>query len=100
MKPRQILPCGAYCSPLEAVLFLEKPTQGSKRQRSSLSAIINKLIRDSVIEKRRKRDRKPQQKSELDRRPCSICSKLDEGNVKDGGENNDDILEGGHFSSG
>ena len=43
--------------------FLEKPPRGGKRQRSSLSAIINKRIRDGVIEKKPKRDRKPQQKS-------------------------------------
>ena len=43
--------------------FLEKPPRGGKRRRSSLSAIINKRIRDGVIEKRLKRDRKPQQKS-------------------------------------
>ena len=64
--------------------FLEKPPRGGKRQRSSLSAIINKRIRDGVIEKKPKRDRKPQQKSELDRRLRSICTKLDEGNVKAG----------------
>ena len=34
--------------------------------------------------KKPKRDRKPQQKSELDRRLRSICTKLDEGNVKAG----------------
>ena len=64
--------------------FLEKPHRGGKRQKSSLSAIINKLIRDGVVEKKPKRDRKPQQKSELDRRLRSICTKLDEGNVKAG----------------
>ena len=64
--------------------FLEKPPRGGKRQRSSLSAIINKRIRDGVIEKKPKRDRKPQQKSELDQRLRSICTKLDEGNVKAG----------------
>ena len=64
--------------------FLEKPPRGGERQRSSLSAIINKRIRDGVIEKKPKRDRKPQQKSELDRRLRSICTKLDEGNVKAG----------------
>ena len=64
--------------------FLEKPPRGGKRQRSSLSAIINKRIRDGVIENRPKRDRKPQPKSELDRRLRSICTKLDEGNVKAG----------------
>ena len=64
--------------------FLEKPPRGGKRQRSSLSAIINKRIRDSVIEKKPKRDRKPQQKSELDRWLRSFCTKLDEGNVKAG----------------
>ena len=66
VKPRQILPCGAYCSPL--YFFLEKQPRGGKRQRSSLSAILNKRIRDGVIEKKPKRDKKPQQKSELDRR--------------------------------
>ena len=64
--------------------FLEKTPRGGKRQRSSFSAIINKRIRDGVIEKKSKRDRKPQQKSELDRRLRSICTKLDEGNVKPG----------------
>ena len=49
---------------------------------SSLGAIINKRIQNGVIEKRPKRDRKPQQKSELDRRLRSICNKLDEGDVK------------------
>ena len=63
---------------------LEKLPRGGKSQRSSLSAIINKRIRDGVIEKKPKRDRKPQQKSELDRRLRSICTKLDEGNVKAG----------------
>ena len=61
--------------------FLEKPPRGGKRQRSSLRAIINKRIRDGVIEK--KRDRKPQQEN-LYRRLRSICTKLDEGNVKAG----------------
>ena len=65
--------------------FLEKPHRGGKRQRSSFSAIINKRIRDGVIEKKKpKRDRKPQQKSELDRKLRSICTILDEGNVKAG----------------
>ena len=64
--------------------FLGKPPRGGKRQRSSLSAVINKRIRDGVIGKKTKRDRKPQQKSELDRRLRSICTKLDEGNVKAG----------------
>ena len=59
-----------------------KPPQGGNRQRSSLSAIINKRIRHGVIENRPKRDKKPQQKSELDRRLLSICTKLEEGNVK------------------
>ena len=63
---------------------MEKPPQGGKRQRSSLSAVINKRIRDGVIEKKLKRDRKPQQKSELNRRLRSICTKIDEGNVKTG----------------
>ena len=60
-----------------------KPPRGGQHQRSSLSAIINKRIRDSV-EKNPKRDRKPQQKCELDRRLRSICTTLDEGNVKAG----------------
>ena len=64
--------------------FLEKTHGRGKRQRSSLSAIINKRIREGFIEKKPKRDRKPQQKSELDRRLRSICTKLDEGNVKAG----------------
>ena len=64
--------------------FLEKPPRGGKRQRSSLSAIINKRIPDGVIEKKPKRDRKPQQKSELDRRLRTICTKLVEGNIKAG----------------
>ena len=63
---------------------MEKPPRGGKRQRSSLSAIINKGIRDGVLEKKPKRDRKPQQKSELDRRLRPICTKLDESNVKAG----------------
>ena len=46
--------------------FLEKPFRGGKRQRSSLSAIINKRNRDGVIEKKPKRERKLQQKSKLD----------------------------------
>ena len=64
--------------------FLEKPPRGGKRQRSSLSAIINKRIREGVIEKKPNRDRKAQQKNEFDRRLRSICTKLDEGNVKAG----------------
>ena len=64
--------------------FLEKPTRGGERQRSSLCAIINKRIREGVIEKRPKRDRKPHQKNELDRRLRSICTELDEGNFKAG----------------
>ena len=63
---------------------MEKPPRGGKRQRSSLSAFINKRIRDGVIEKKPKRDRIPQEKSELDRRLRFICTKLDEGNVKAG----------------
>ena len=54
--------------------FSEKPPRGGKRQRSSLSAIINKRIRDGVIEKKPKCNRKLQQKSELNRRLRSICS--------------------------
>ena len=57
--------------------------ESCKRQRSSISAII-KRFRGGVIEKRQKRYRKPQQKSELDRRLRSICTKLDEGDVKAG----------------
>ena len=64
--------------------MVEKPPQRGKRQRSSLSAIINKRIRDGLVGKRPKRDRKPQQKSELDRRLRSIRTKIDEGNVKAG----------------
>ena len=57
--------------------FLEEPPPGGKRQRSSLSAIINKRIRVGVIEKKPKRDRKPQHKSELDhRRLRSIYTKV------------------------
>ena len=63
---------------------LEKPPRGGKRQKSSLSANINKRIRDGVFEKKPKRGRKPQQKSKLGRRLRSICTKLDEGNVKAG----------------
>ena len=69
---------------LSKLFFLEKPPREGKRQRSSLSAIINKRIRDGVIEKNPKRDRNPQQKNELDRRLRSICTELDEGNVKAG----------------
>ena len=61
--------------------FLEKPPRGGKRKRSSLSAIINKHFRDGVIEKKPKRDGKPQQKNELDRQLRSIYTTLDEGNV-------------------
>ena len=64
--------------------FLEKPLREGKRQRPSLSANINKRIGDSVFDKIPKRDRKPQQKSELDGRLRSICFNLDEGNVKPG----------------
>ena len=64
--------------------FLEKLPRGGKRQKSSLSAIINKRIRDGVIEKRPKRERKPKQQSELDRRLLSNCTKIDKGNVKAG----------------
>ena len=39
-------------------------------------------IRDGVLEKQPKRDRKPQQKSELDQRLRSTCTKLNGGNVK------------------
>ena len=74
-----------WCLSLSSLsCFLEKPPRGGKRQRSSLSAVINKRILDGVIEKRPKRDRKPQQKSELDRRLRSICTKLDESNVNSG----------------
>ena len=37
---------------------MEKPPRGGKRQRSSLSAIINKRIRDGVIEKKTETRRK------------------------------------------
>ena len=67
-----------WCSLLSSLsCFLEKQPRGGKRQRSSLIAIINKRIRVGVIEKRTKRGRKPQQKSELDRRVRSFCTKLD-----------------------
>ena len=46
-----------------SVFFLEKPPRGGKRQRSSLSANINKRVRDGVIEKKPKRDKKSQQKA-------------------------------------
>ena len=69
---------------LPKLFFLEKQPRGGKRQGPSLSAIISKRIRDGVIEKIQKRDRKPQQESKLDRRLLSICTKLDEGNVKAG----------------
>ena len=75
-----------WCILLSSIsCFLEKPSRGGKRQKSSLSAIINKRIRDGVRENRTpKRDKKPHQKSELDQRIRSICTKLDEGNVKAG----------------
>ena len=63
---------------------MEKLLRGGKRQRSSLSALINKRIRDGVIEKKPTRDRQPLQKSELDRRLRSIYTNLDEGNVRAG----------------
>ena len=63
---------------------LEKPSRGGKRQWSSLSKNINKRIRDGVIQKKPKRDRQLQQKTVLDRRLRSFCTKLDEGNVKAG----------------
>ena len=91
VKPRQTSLCGAYCTPLQAVCFGQKPPLGGKRQRSSLSAIINKRIRDGVyfphaivIEKNPKRDKKPQQNSELHRRLRFICTKLEESNGKAG----------------
>ena len=61
--------------------FLETPPPGGKLQKSSLSATINKQIRDGVFGER---DRKQHQKSELDRRLRSNYTKLDEGNVKFG----------------
>ena len=60
VKPRQ-MPIA-----LLSKLFLEKPPRGGKRQRSSLSAFINKRVRVGVVEKKAKRDRKPQQKNKLD----------------------------------
>ena len=66
------------------MLFFGKKPRGGKRQRSSLSAIVNKRIRDGVSEKEPKRDRKPQQKSEFDRPLRSICTKVEEGNVMAG----------------
>ena len=55
----------ALCCLLHSSLccFLEKPRGGGKRQRSSLSAIINRSIWDGVLENKTKRDRKPQQKT-------------------------------------
>ena len=43
--------------------FLEKQSRGGKRQKTSRSAIINKRIRDGVIEKRTKRDRNRSRKA-------------------------------------
>ena len=51
MKLRQILPRAAYCSSLSAI-FLGKPPRRGRRLRSSLSAFINKRIRDRVIGKK------------------------------------------------
>ena len=63
---------------------MERPPRGGKRQRSSLSAIINERIRNGVIDERPKREKTPQQERELDRQLRSICTKIDEGNVKAG----------------
>ena len=72
LKPRRILlMLVVLIALLSKLFFLEKPPRGGKRQkRSSISAIINKGIRDGVIEKKqkRKRDIKLQQKCVLDRR--------------------------------
>ena len=75
-----------WCSLLSSLsCFFERPPRGGKRQnRSSLSSVINHRIRDGVIEDEPKRDKKRQQESKLDRRLCSICTKLDESNVKAG----------------
>ena len=59
---RQILPCGAHCFCFLGC-FSENPPRGGKRQRSSLSALINNRIWESVIEKKPERDKKRKQKS-------------------------------------
>ena len=67
----------------------------SYRYRQYFPPIVRKMCRIPCLRitsskiwkstrKKPKRDRKQQQKSELDRRLCSICTKLDEGNVKAG----------------
>ena len=68
----------------EICFWAEKPPREGKRQRSSLSESINNQIWDSVIEKNPKRDRKPQQKSELGQLLRSIRTKLDGGKGKAG----------------
>ena len=60
--------------------FLEKPSRGGKRQRSSPSANINKRIRVGVNEKKTE----TREKTGLGRRLRSSCTILDEGNVKAG----------------
>ena len=57
---------------------MEKPPRGGYHRKSALSLIINKRIQDSVIEEKPQRDWKPRQKSELDKRLRSICTKLDD----------------------
>ena len=64
--------------------FLEKPPRGGKRQRSSLMQLSTSVFEMVSMRKKPKRDKQPQQKSELDRRLRSICNKLDEGHVKAG----------------
>ena len=59
-------------------------TRGGKGKGSSLKSIMNNCIRDGVVEKKPKRDRKPQQKRELNRRLRFIHTKLDEGIVAAG----------------
>ena len=78
-----------YClvvltAPLSKQFFGKTTSRSLTSAVITLSAIINKRIWDGVIEKKPKRDRKQQQKSELDRRLRSICTKLDECNVKAG----------------
>ena len=75
--------CGAYFSPLQAVYFGQT---ANKRQTSVVIILCNcqQTVRDGVIEENPKCHRKPQQINKLDRRLRSICTKLDQGNVKAG----------------
>ena len=63
---------------------MEKPPREGGLLKSSLSAIINKRIRDGVIGEKPKRDSQSQQKTELYQRLHSNCTKLNEGDVKAG----------------